>query len=86
MSASIYAVLLLVNADVDQCAVEVFLAEFLQGGGKAMHRSRDRVAKVANHVVDHFRDQKVVLDDENARREKSSREIEALMRFPMFVE
>lgn len=38
-----------------------------------MHRSRDGVAKFANHVVNHFRDEKVILDDENAWRENSSR-------------
>jgi len=38
-----------------------------------MHRARDGVAKLANHVVYHFRDEKVILDDENAWREKSSR-------------
>jgi len=36
-----------------------------------MHRSRDGVAKFTNHVVNHFRDQKVILDDENAWRENN---------------
>ena len=33
-----------------------------------MHRSRDGVAKFANHVVHHLADEKVILDDEDARR------------------
>src|SRR5262245_47476097 len=60
-------VLFSVGADVDQCAVKIFLAELSYSRRKLVHRSRNDVAEVLHHVVDHLGDQKVILDNEHPR-------------------
>src|SRR5262245_57985098 len=42
-------VLFSVNADVDQCAVKIFLAELSYSRRKLVHRSRNDVAEVLHH-------------------------------------
>jgi hypothetical protein len=62
------AVFFLVNADVDQYGVKVFLFQLLESGRKMMHRSRYDVSEIIDHVLDHLGDQKVALDDEHPGR------------------
>ena len=62
------AVLLLVDSDVHQRAVEVILGDFIERRRQPVRDLGDRVAELRDHVVKHLADEKVILDDEDARR------------------
>jgi len=48
--------------------VKILLRNFAKGRSEAMGDMSDLVAKLGDHIVDHFTNEKIVLDDENARR------------------
>ncbi len=62
------AVLLLVDADVHQRAVEILLGDFIERRRQPVRDFGDRVAELRDHIVKHLADEKVILDDEDARR------------------